>query len=129
MSVPRKARLGDHDKTFRFDVFEADLTTVPGQWTKGDSLGDQALFIGSECSKSVLASQCAGGVHEDGIYFMHRVFDNPSAEFFGPCVNPLGDSGVYNMRDRKITLLLPDAVMGELQRKRQFLTWFFPADA
>ncbi|KAL6646453.1 hypothetical protein ACP70R_018061 [Stipagrostis hirtigluma subsp. patula] len=83
----------------------------------------------NECSKSVLASQCAGGIQEDCIYFMHRVFDNPGREHFGPCVNPLGDSGVYNMRNGKITPLLPETMMAELQRKRQFLTWFFPADA
>lgn len=69
-----------------------------------------------------------GGI-QDCIYFMHRLFDHPAKEFFSPCVDPLGDSGVYNMRDRRITLLLPEAVMAKLRRKRQFLTWFFPADA
>ncbi|CAL5011965.1 unnamed protein product [Urochloa decumbens] len=129
MSFPSGARLGDYDTTFRFDVFEADLTTVPGRWTKVENLGGQTLFLGSQCTKSVPASQCAGGVQEDCIYFMHRVFDNPCKEYIGPCVNPLGDSGVYNMRDGKITPFLPEPVMAELQRKRQFLTWFFPADA
>ncbi|KAL6644284.1 hypothetical protein ACP70R_015892 [Stipagrostis hirtigluma subsp. patula] len=129
MSVPLNARLGDHDRTFRFEVFEADLATVPGRWTKADSLGGHAIFLGTECSKAVLASQCADGVQADCIYFMHRVYDNPSKEFFGPCVDPLGDSGVYNMADGGITPLLPEAVMAELRRKQQFLTWFFPADA
>ncbi|KAL6646455.1 hypothetical protein ACP70R_018063 [Stipagrostis hirtigluma subsp. patula] len=128
MSFPANARLGDHDRTIRFEVFEADLTTVPGRWMKVESLAGQALFLGSECSKSVLASQCAGGIQEDCIYFMHRVFDNPSKEFFGPCVDPLADSGVYNMRDREFMPLMPEAVMTELRRKRQYLTWFFPAD-
>ncbi|CAO2187921.1 unnamed protein product [Urochloa humidicola] len=74
-------------------------------------------------------SQCAGGVQEDCIYFMHRVFENPCKEYIGPCVNPLGDCGVYNMRDGKVMPLLPEVVMRELQSKRQFITWFFPADA
>ncbi|OEL30768.1 hypothetical protein BAE44_0008215, partial [Dichanthelium oligosanthes] len=77
MSFPMNARLGDYDKTFRFDVFKADLTTVPGIWTKVENLGGRVLFIGSQCTKSVLASQCEGGVQENCIYFMHRVFDNP----------------------------------------------------
>ncbi|CAO2188845.1 unnamed protein product [Urochloa humidicola] len=129
MSVPLHARLGDHDKTVRFEVFEADLTSTPGKWTKVESLGGQALFLGSQCTKSLLANQCAGGIQEDCIYFMHRAFDNPCCGYFGPCVDPLGDSGVYNMRDGNITPLLPEPVMAELQNKQQFLTWFFPADA
>ncbi|CAL5011964.1 unnamed protein product [Urochloa decumbens] len=129
MSVPRNARLRDHGKTVGFEVFEADLTSTPGKWTKLESLGGQTLFLSSQCTKSLLASQCAGGVQEDCIYFMHRAFDNPSCEYVGPCVDPLADSGVYSMRDGKITPLLPEPVMAEMQRKRQFLTWFFPADA
>ncbi|TVU06741.1 hypothetical protein EJB05_49969, partial [Eragrostis curvula] len=129
MSIPPRARLGDHDRTVRFEVFVADLSTLPGRWMKVDSLAGQALFLGSECSKSVLASQCAGGIEEDCIYFMHRAFDNPCTEHFGPCVDPLGDSGVYNMRDGGIKPLVRDSVMSELKSKRQFLTWFFPADA
>ncbi|CAO2168858.1 unnamed protein product [Urochloa humidicola] len=129
MSSPCRARLGDYDKTFCFEVFEADLATTPGRWINNVDLDGHAIFLDSECSKSVLASKCAGGVEEDCIYFMHRVFDNPSRKYFGPCVNPLGDSGVCNMRNGKITPLLPEAVMAELQRKQQYLTWFFPAGA
>lgn len=128
MRIPPNARLGDHDRTVRIEVFEAVLDTLPSQWTKVETLGGHAIFLDSECSKSVLASQFAGGVQEDCVYFMHQAFDNPSKEYFGPCVDPLADSGVYNMRDGEITPLLPEAVMAELQRKRQFLTWFFPAN-
>jgi len=106
----------------RIEVFEAVLATLPSQWTKVETLGGHAIFLGSECSKSVLASQFAGGVQEDCVYFMHQVFDNPSREFFGPCVDPLADSGVCNMRNGEITPLLPEGVIAELQRKRQFLT-------
>nr|CAB3480788.1 unnamed protein product [Digitaria exilis] len=129
MCHPRDSMLGDHDQTFQFEVFEADLSRVPGRWMKVDSLGGHAIFLGSECTKSVLASQCAGGVQEDCVYFMHRIFDNPAKEFLGPCVDPLADSGVYNVRDGRITPLLPEGVMVELRRKRQYLTWFFPVDA
>lgn len=47
MCYPQGAQLGDHDRTFWFDVFEADLTTVPGRWVKVDSLGGHAIFLGS----------------------------------------------------------------------------------
>ncbi|TVU06452.1 hypothetical protein EJB05_49669, partial [Eragrostis curvula] len=129
ISFPQNARLGDHDRTVKFEVFEADLASIPGRWTKVDRLYGHAIFLGSECSKSVLASQCAGGVQEDCIYFMHRIIDNPSKEYFNACVDPLADSGVYNLRDGKFMPLLPDHVMAELRGKQQFLTWFFPTDA
>uniref|UniRef100_A0A0E0MP69 DUF295 domain-containing protein n=1 Tax=Oryza punctata TaxID=4537 RepID=A0A0E0MP69_ORYPU len=128
MKVPSGARLGDEDRTYRFEVFEADLSTTPCQWRKVDRLGGHAIFLGSECTKFVRASKCVGGVQEDCIYFMHRIFDNPSKEYFGPCVDPLGDSGVYNIRNGEITPLLPEDVMAKLRLNRQFLTWFFPTD-
>ncbi|XP_052138218.1 uncharacterized protein LOC127756875 isoform X2 [Oryza glaberrima] len=128
MRIPLNVRLGDMDETFSFEIFEADLTTTPCQWRKVDRLGGHAIFLGSECTKVVHASKCVGRVQEDCIYFMHRTFDNPSQEYFGPCVDPLGDSGVYNMTNRRITPFLPEAVMEKLCLKRQFLTWFFPAD-
>jgi len=55
----------------------------------------------------VAASRGAGGVQADSIYFMHRVFNNSSKEFFGVSMDPLADSGVYYMRDGTITALLP----------------------
>ncbi|CAO2206548.1 unnamed protein product [Urochloa humidicola] len=119
MSIPPDAHLGD----------QADLATAPGRWIKLDSLGGHSIFLGIECSKSVPASHCAGGVQEDSIYFMHRFFDNRSKELSDRCRDPLADSGVYNLRDGKITALLPEAVMSKLRMKQQFLTWFFPADA
>ncbi|CAO2187923.1 unnamed protein product [Urochloa humidicola] len=131
VSIPPDAHLGDHDRTVRFEVFQADLAnaTAPSRWIKLDSLVGHAIFLGIECSKSVPASHCAGGVQEDSIYFMHRVFDNQSKELSGHCRDPLADSGVYNLRDGRITALLPEAVMSKLPMKQQFLTWFFAADA
>uniref|UniRef100_J3NEM3 KIB1-4 beta-propeller domain-containing protein n=1 Tax=Oryza brachyantha TaxID=4533 RepID=J3NEM3_ORYBR len=127
MRFPVNSRLGDLDETFRFEAFEADLSATPCQWRKVRGFGGRALFLGSECTKFVRASKCVG-VQEDCIYFMHRTYDNPSREYSGPCVDPLGDSGVYNMRNGGITPLLPEAMMAKLRLKRQFLTWFFPAD-
>uniref|UniRef100_A0A0D9W4F6 KIB1-4 beta-propeller domain-containing protein n=1 Tax=Leersia perrieri TaxID=77586 RepID=A0A0D9W4F6_9ORYZ len=65
MSVPPNAPLGYEDRTCWFEVFEADFTRVHQQWRKVDSLGDEAIFLSAECSKSVLASQCASGVRQD----------------------------------------------------------------
>ena len=129
MSVPPDAQLGSYDRTVRFEVFQADLAPAPGRWMKVDSLGGRAIFLDTTCSKSVLASKDADGVQADSIYFMHRVFDSSSKEFFGVSMDPLADSGVYNMRDGTITALLPEAVMSKLRSKPQFLTWFFPTDA
>ncbi|CAL5002584.1 unnamed protein product [Urochloa decumbens] len=126
MAFPRKVRLGTQDRTSRFEVLEADLSTVPGQWVKVDNLDGQAIFLSIQCSRSVIAGQSAG-VQADCIYFMHRVVDSPYDDHYWK--NPLGDSGVYNMRDKEIKPLLRDAVMEELKRKKQFLTWFFPVDA
>ncbi|KAL6646452.1 hypothetical protein ACP70R_018060 [Stipagrostis hirtigluma subsp. patula] len=44
MIFPQNARLGDHDKTSQIEVFEADLTTIPGCWIKVDSLGGHVGF-------------------------------------------------------------------------------------
>jgi hypothetical protein len=60
---------------------------------------------------------------------MHRVFDHPSKGFLGPCVDPLTYSGVCSVRDGKVMPMLPAVVTAKLQSKRQYLTWFFPADA
>ncbi|KAF0888942.1 hypothetical protein E2562_020160 [Oryza meyeriana var. granulata] len=59
MSVPPHARLGDEDRTCWFEVFEADLTITPCRWTKVHHLGGHAIFLGSECTKFVRASQFA----------------------------------------------------------------------
>ncbi|XP_034583837.2 uncharacterized protein [Setaria viridis] len=53
--------------TVSFDVFEADLTNPCGQWRPDNTLGGQALFVGTH-SKSLLASEC--GAQEDCIYFL-----------------------------------------------------------
>lgn len=47
---------------------------------------------------------------------------------FSQSVDPLVDSGMHNLRNCEFISLLPESVTAELQRKRQFLTWFFPAD-
>lgn len=67
MSHPPEAHIVDHDRTVWFEAFEADLDTEPRQWIKVESIGGQAIFLGTEYSKSILACQCAGEVQEDCI--------------------------------------------------------------
>uniref|UniRef100_J3NEM4 KIB1-4 beta-propeller domain-containing protein n=2 Tax=Oryza brachyantha TaxID=4533 RepID=J3NEM4_ORYBR len=128
LSVPAHTRLGDEERTSWFEVLEADLTIAPCQWRRLHRLGGHAIFLGSKCTKFVRASQCVGGVQEDCIYFMHRIYDNQAREYWGLHADPLGDSGVYNMRTGAIKPLLPESRLAELPLKHQFPTWFFPTD-
>ncbi|OEL23962.1 hypothetical protein BAE44_0015016, partial [Dichanthelium oligosanthes] len=83
----------------------ADLTANScRKWRSVSTLGGQALFVG-RCSKSF-----------------------PAAEY--PTVNPLLDSGVFNMRNGTITPLLPETVVVQTQVvKPGCRTWFFPSEA
>ncbi|CAD6337709.1 unnamed protein product [Miscanthus lutarioriparius] len=105
-------------RTVWFDVFEADLTADScRKWKIVNTLGGQALFVG-RCSKSLPAAE----PHvEDCIYF---ISDYLKTE---PHVDPLCDSGVFNMRNGKITPLLPETVVVQTQGgRRGRRTCFFP---
>ncbi|CAD6337690.1 unnamed protein product [Miscanthus lutarioriparius] len=106
-----------------FEVFEADLSTKPGQWRCVSELGGQALFVGKHCSKSFPAGECTG-VEEDCIYFIcDYVPANLGAD-------PLGDSGVYNMKSGNIKPLLSESAAVPQHHGGQWRpTWIFPADA
>ncbi|CAN6202598.1 unnamed protein product [Urochloa humidicola] len=107
-------------RTLAFDVFEADLSTKPGKWRFVSELGAQALFVGKHCSKSVPAGECTG-IQEDSIYFM--------CDYHRNAVDPLHDSGVYNMRTGVITPLLSETAAVPQHRGGQGSpTWIFPAD-
>ncbi|CAL4964330.1 unnamed protein product [Urochloa decumbens] len=110
-----------HDRTVAFDVIEADLSTNPGQWRWINKLDGQALFVGRHCSKSFAAEQY-NGIQEDCIYFMSD-YDWPD------CVaDPLGDSGVYNLRNGSVTPLLSQTATVPQHHGGQWRpTWFFPA--
>jgi len=111
------------DRTVAFEVFEADWSAKPGQWRCVSMLGDQALFVGKHCSKSFPAGGCAG-IQEDCIHFM---CDYCPA---GLAVDPLRDSGVYNMRNEIITPLLSETAITPQHSGGQGLpTWIFPRDA
>ncbi|CAN6190755.1 unnamed protein product [Urochloa humidicola] len=90
-------------RTLSFEVFEADLATGSGgKWRRVDALGGRALFVGTQ-SKSLPAPEC--GAREDCIYF---VCDYDC----GDCAaDPFRDYGVFDMRTRMITPLLPDDVV------------------
>jgi hypothetical protein len=110
-----------HEQTVAFEVFEADLSTNRGRWRRATDLGGHALFLGQHASKSMRATECSG-YREDCIYFMCDYTGQPHS------VNPLLDSGVYNMKNGKITPLLSAAA--PLQCVGQWCpTWFFPPEA
>ncbi|KAJ1280510.1 hypothetical protein BS78_04G238400 [Paspalum vaginatum] len=116
----------EHERTVAFEVFEADLSTKPGQWRCVFELGDQALFIGKHCSKSFPAGEC-NGIQKDCIYFMCDYLSLDLA--FDPICDPLRESGVYNIRNGKITPLLPEtAVVPQHRGGKWCSTWIFPTD-
>ncbi|CAN6165165.1 unnamed protein product [Urochloa humidicola] len=109
------------DRTATFEVFEADLSTKPGQWRCAFNLGGHALFLGKHCSKSLPAGECTG-IQEDCIYFM--------CDYRNHAVDPLHDSGVYNMITGVITPLLSEtAAVPQYRGGQGRPTWIFPADA
>jgi len=111
----------DCDRTAAFEVFEADLSTKPGQWRCLTTLGGQVLFVGKHHSKSFPAGESTG-FQEDCIYFM--------CDYRNDAVDPLHDSGVYNMRTGIITpLLLETAAVPKHHGGQWRPTWLFPADA
>ncbi|CAN6191325.1 unnamed protein product [Urochloa humidicola] len=109
------------DRTATFEVFEADLSTKPGQWRCAFNLGGHALFLGKHCSKSLPAGECTG-IQEDCIYFM--------CDYRNHAVDPLHDSGVYNIITGVITPLLSEtAAVPQYRGGQGHPTWIFPADA
>jgi hypothetical protein len=114
---PEKVRT-ENSCTLSFEVFEVDLTTNSRhKWTRVNTLGDQALFVGIH-SKSLPASRC--GAQEDCIYFVSDYGHKDLA------MDPLRDCGVFNMRNGIITPLLPDTMVVRPQVCRGRPTWFFP---
>ncbi|CAN6202535.1 unnamed protein product [Urochloa humidicola] len=102
---------GDTDS---FDVYEADLDASPCEWKPARSLRGHALFLGQSSSNS--KSVRVGDGHyaqEDCIYFVRHT----------------SDSGIYNVRSRKMTKpLVPDTDTKVLNRScRPWIpTWIFP---
>ncbi|RLN30884.1 hypothetical protein C2845_PM05G28150 [Panicum miliaceum] len=86
-------------RTISFDIFEADLTNSSRQWTPVNTLGGQALFVGTY-SKSLPASEC--GAREDCVYFM---CDYDSGYYDK---DPFHDCGLFHIGNGMITPLLPN---------------------
>ncbi|KAG0512943.1 hypothetical protein BDA96_10G058500 [Sorghum bicolor] len=104
--------------TISFEVFELDLTTNShDKWRRLNTLGDQALFVGTY-SKFLPASEC--GAQENCIYFMCD-YDREHWT-----TDPLRDCGVFNMSNGTITPLLPDTTVVRPQGCKGLPTWFFP---
>ncbi|RLN12898.1 hypothetical protein C2845_PM09G03080 [Panicum miliaceum] len=109
-----------HQRTVAFDVFEAGLSTNTHCWRKVNNLGGQVLFVGPHCSKSFPAVEY-NRVQRDCIYFMCDYY---------PTLDPLRDSGVYDMRTGMITPLLSETVAVPQRHGGKWCpTWIFPADS
>ncbi|KAJ1254305.1 hypothetical protein BS78_K091100 [Paspalum vaginatum] len=106
----------DNSRTLSFEAFE--LAKSSDRWTRVNTLGGQALFVGT-ISKSLLAPEC--GAQEDCIYFVCD-YDNGNRR-----VDPLRDSGVFDLTNGMITPLIKDtAVVRPAQARGGCVAWFFP---
>jgi hypothetical protein len=109
-----------HHRTVAFDVFEAGLSTNSHRWRKVNNLGGQVLFVGRHCSKSFPAVEY-NRIQGDCIYFMCDYY---------PTLDPLRDSGMYNMRTGMITPLLSETVAVPQRHGGKWCpAWIFPADS
>lgn len=119
---------GEYGPTAAFELFEADLSTKPGRWRCLSSLGGQrALFIGNG-SRSVPAGGNTG-IQEDCVYFICDYGDDlPPDHRVDYPLDPLQDSGAYNLRNGSITPLLSEGVAAPQHRGGQWRpTWLFPS--
>nr|CAB3467157.1 unnamed protein product [Digitaria exilis] len=105
-TAPQLTMMERTGRTLWFDVFEADLNArFCCPWKRITELGGgQALFVGKH-SKSVTASEC--GAREDCVYFV-REYCREGYSVLD--LDTLGDSGVFDIRDGRITPLLPETV-------------------
>ena len=109
-------------QTGGFVVLEADLHSNPCRWRRISELGGHALFIGQHGSKSMPARECSGS-EEDCIYF---ICDYPHPKYFS---SPFRDSGVYNMRNERITPLMSQTAAPAHDAGQWRPAWFFPPEA
>ncbi|KAM3208932.1 hypothetical protein ACQJBY_063550 [Aegilops geniculata] len=114
----------EDQRTATLEVFEADLQSSPRRrWRRVHDLGGHALFLGQHGSKSLPPGECSE-YQEDCIYFMCD-YPLPSSS-----ANPLRDSGVYNVRNGRITPLMSEAAAAPLERVGQWRpAWVFPSAA
>ncbi|RZC48550.1 hypothetical protein C5167_016978 [Papaver somniferum] len=85
-------------KTVGFNAFQLDVSSIP-KWVEVKSLGDQMLFLGTNSSLCLLASEFSG-CQGNSIYFT-----NDCSEANDDGIHGNHDSGVFNMGDRSIEAL------------------------
>lgn len=79
-------------------VFEADLEMC--QWLEVESIGDQVLFVSSNCSKAIKASSdCSGYIKGDRIYFVDNGF---MLQPFRVASSKPRSCGVYDMTSKSV---------------------------
>ncbi|CAN6191160.1 unnamed protein product [Urochloa humidicola] len=105
-------RSGDSD-THSFDVYEADLDTIPCRWKQAHDLCGRALFLGQYGSslKSIYVDDRYCGAQKDCIYFVRHA----------------DDSGIYNVRSGKMMKpLVPDRKVLKGGWRMRKVKWVFP---
>ncbi|CAL4986793.1 unnamed protein product [Urochloa decumbens] len=102
-----------------FEVLKADFEER--QWNKVTTIGDdQVLFLRRRCSRSVCVSE-----HEmpgDSIVFMQN--DDEDRDWYDE--DTLSSCAVYNMKDSKVSSLLPTV---SWKRGTVAATWLFPRES
>ncbi|CAL4983483.1 unnamed protein product [Urochloa decumbens] len=101
-----------------FEVFEADLKG--SRWTKLATIGnDQVLFLSEDHCASLCVSQL--GMPGDRIVFFENVDEDRIGRWYEE--ESIGACSVYDMRDRKISALLPMPLHSKHGTVRA--TWLF----
>ncbi|CAL4980033.1 unnamed protein product [Urochloa decumbens] len=101
-----------------FEVFEADLQG--SRWTKLATIGnDQVLFLSENHCASLCVSQL--GMPGDRIVFFENVDEDRIGKWYEE--ESIGACSVYDMRDRKISALLPMPLHSKHGTVRA--TWLF----
>ncbi|KAK9914198.1 hypothetical protein M0R45_037989 [Rubus argutus] len=104
--------------TTKFEVFKVDDYNC--EWTKINSLGDVALFVGENSSISVLASKNLGCLPQNCIYFLHD-WDRHAIDFG----HGGGDFGVYNIKNKSLLPIDTTHAATLLKMSDQTAIWAF----
>ncbi|KAK3120516.1 hypothetical protein QOZ80_9AG0689230 [Eleusine coracana subsp. coracana] len=108
----------DSTKQMTLKVFEADFEM--SRWLEVESIGDEALFVSSNCSKAIKAPSHCGCIQGDRIYFIDDGF---MFYPFRSASSKPRNCGVYDMRSKSVHPI----ALGKVRiRDQSKALWFFP---
>ncbi|CAO2146600.1 unnamed protein product [Urochloa humidicola] len=109
---------GSESSTKIFRIFEADF--VKSRWLEVESLGDQVLFVGTNCSRAIRASDHGNHLQGSTIYFLRE--HAPTGDRFFKTISP-HTCGLYDMCSNTICpISLGDKHVSAILKA----AWFFP---